>query len=87
MNLLSKPIYIIELTTRQQQEIAKAVVENKGNIPEIILKNSPYTGLQGKHIQRLLEKQMQEVAASPYLLVQKMFVTWFNLFKYPKGKQ
>ena len=86
MNLLSKPIYILELTARQQQEIAKAVVENKGNIPEIILKNSPCTGLQGKHIQKLLEKQMQEVAVSPYLLMQKMFVTWFNLFKYPKGK-
>ena len=85
MNLLSKPIYILELTARQQQEIANAILENKGHIPEIILKNSPYTGLQGNHIQKLLEKQMQEVAASPYLLVQKMFLIWFNSFKYPKG--
>ena len=87
MNLLSKPIYILELTARQQQEIANAILENKGDIPEIILKNSPYTGLQAKHIHKLLEKQTLEVLASPYLVMQSLFVSWFNLFKYPKGKQ
>lgn len=85
MNLLSKPVYILELTTRQQQEIADAILKNKGDIPEIIFKNSPVTGLQSKHIQNLVRQQLLEVQMTPYLIMQKFFILWFNSFKYPKG--
>jgi len=85
MNLLSKPIYILELTSRQQQEIANAILENKGDIPEIILKNSPTTSLQGKHIQKLIRQQLFELQMQPYLVMQKYFMLWFNSLKYPKG--
>lgn len=85
MNLLSKPIYIIELTARQQQEITNAIMENKGDIPEIILKNSPVTSLQSKHIQKLVRQQFLEVQMTPYLISRNMFLLWFNSFKYPKG--
>ena len=85
MNLLSKPIYILEITARQQQEITKAILANKGDISEIILKNSTSTSLQGKHIQKLVRQQLFELQMHPYILLQKYFMLWFNSLKYPKG--
>lgn len=85
MNLLSKPIYILELTVRQQKELAKVIEENKGISPEIILKNLPQTSLQSGHINKLMKDQFNEVVFSPYLIAQQMFLLWFSSFKYPKG--
>ena len=85
MNLFSKPIYILELTARQQRELVKVIEENKGISPEIILKNLPQTSLQSGHINKLMKDQFNEVVFSPYLIARQMFLLWFNSFKYPKG--